>query len=242
VDGQTRTCAFEVLPDPRVRAGREELVAQLELLVRIRDHLSRANRAVNEVGTLLSQARAWEARTAGDPACTAVHRAATRLSEQRGAVRGGLIDVHMRESQLWASGLREKLNALFDSVDSADHAPPRQAYEVCGRLSAELDRLVARLVAIREREGKALAAAGRDAGLPIVGPPRGVSAAGRTSYRRGISAAERLGVGIAGGGRSGRPPRFAMVPRRPPHRDGVPAHPRRHPCRRDLPGQHAARG
>ena len=50
-----------------------------------------------------------------------------------------LINVGFTESQLYASGLHEKFNALFESVDSADFAPPQQARDVFAQLSDELD-------------------------------------------------------------------------------------------------------
>ena len=49
-----------------------------------------------------------------------------------------LINTGISESQLHPSGLHEKFNALFESVDSADYAPPRQAGQVFEQLSAEL--------------------------------------------------------------------------------------------------------
>jgi hypothetical protein len=50
-----------------------------------------------------------------------------------------LIDVHYPEAQLYGIGLQEKLNALFEFVDSADYAPPRQAHDVLAELSARFD-------------------------------------------------------------------------------------------------------
>ncbi len=47
-----------------------------------------------------------------------------------------LIDVHYPEAQLHAVGLQEKLNALFEFVDSADYAPARQASQVLDELRA----------------------------------------------------------------------------------------------------------
>ena len=50
-----------------------------------------------------------------------------------------MINTGISESQLYPSGLHEKFNALMDSVDSADYAPPRQAREVFQMLCAQLD-------------------------------------------------------------------------------------------------------
>ena len=60
------------------------------------------------------------------------------------ALRGALIDADYRGAQLWPSGLHEKLNALFDAVDSGDRAPARQARDVYAALDAQVEELAAR--------------------------------------------------------------------------------------------------
>ena len=58
----------------------------------------------------------------------------------------------MSEAQLWPNGVHEKLNALFDAVDSADYAPPRQTRDVYAELSVQLDALTTGLdTLVRER-------------------------------------------------------------------------------------------
>jgi hypothetical protein len=61
------------------------------------------------------------------------------LQSDLDAVKNVLIDVHFPEAQLYAVGMQEKLNALFEFVDSADYAPPEQALEVLVDLSARCD-------------------------------------------------------------------------------------------------------
>ena len=74
----------------------------------------------------------------------ALRKASRALGKELAAIRGALIDVNWSQAQLWANGLHEKLNGLFDAVDSADRPPARQAREVFAVLSAELERLLAR--------------------------------------------------------------------------------------------------
>jgi hypothetical protein len=56
-------------------------------------------------------------------------------------------------------GLQEKLNALFEFVDSADYAPPQQAREALDDLSVRLDAAAERF----EREVRLVIAALNDA-------------------------------------------------------------------------------
>ena len=141
VDGHSQTQSFEVLPDPRIAANPEELTAQRDMLLFIRDSLSRTNKAVNALDVVAAQVALWTERTS-DPAVSAT---AGDITSELSAIRAKLIDVNMKQSQLWPSGLHEKFNALLDSVDGADYAPPQQARDVYEELSAQLDELIGKL-------------------------------------------------------------------------------------------------
>lgn len=117
VGGRSQTQRFEILPDPRVKTKAAALRAQFEFLKTVLGTLGRVNSLINKIDASGAKAA---------------------------AIRGALIDVNYSQAQLWASGLHEKLNALFDTVDSGDFAPARQAREVYAMLAAQLDELDAR--------------------------------------------------------------------------------------------------
>ena len=54
-----------------------------------------------------------------------------------------MMNIGYTESQLYASGLHEKFNALFESVDSADFAPPQGAREVYAEFCDKLEEYAA---------------------------------------------------------------------------------------------------
>ena len=85
------------------------------------------------------------------------------------AIRGALIDVNYSQAQLWGSGLHEKLNALFDTVDSGDFAPAQQTRDVFAAISGQLDVLLARWRKARERLLPALNRTAAKAKLPVIG-------------------------------------------------------------------------
>ena len=118
VDGESRTQPFEILPDPRIKTKPAALRQQFDFLETILATLGRVNTMINEIDA--------------------------SGSTEAAAIRGKLIDVNYSQAQLWASGLHEKLNALFDTVDSGDFPPSRQAREVYAALAAEADGLAAR--------------------------------------------------------------------------------------------------
>jgi photosystem II stability/assembly factor-like uncharacterized protein len=130
---------FELLADPRLGEQRaNELPAQLEMLREIYARLSACNELINRVSLVedqLSSLQRWSAQAGDEHA-----RLLTELAE----IKAQLIDVNMRQSQLHASGLHEKLNALIEFVDSGDYAPARQAREVFAGLISQLDQLTAR--------------------------------------------------------------------------------------------------
>ncbi|HUZ03031.1 MAG TPA: hypothetical protein VMU89_22025, partial [Thermomicrobiaceae bacterium] len=172
LDGRALEQAFEIEPDPRVRSiptTPADLAAQFDFLQEVLSALATVNQTINRADALLTQARAWQRRVGAQ--APAVSKAAEELERELVAIRGELIDVNMRQAQLWPSGLHEKLNALFDSVDSADYAPPRQAREVFAVLTGQLDALTRRFDAAAGERAGALNGAIAAAGIPVVGLP-----------------------------------------------------------------------
>ncbi|HEX7101726.1 MAG TPA: glycosyl hydrolase [Nitrolancea sp.] len=167
VDGHSATQAFEVLADPRIPTMRTQLAEQFDFLGEVLGALSATNDMINGSSVLLRQLAAWDERgVAGD---AAGEIATTR--EALDQIRGKLIDVNVWQSQLWPSGLHEKFNALFESVDSADYAPPEQAREVYTQLVAELNDLDERFGTVLNGRLPALNRALSGAGLPAIGLP-----------------------------------------------------------------------
>lgn len=135
VAGESVSQRFEVRADPRVETTAEAFEQQCAMLLAIRDRLSQNNELINRLVRLRRQVGEWAGRSDDEGLKAAAAAIASAVEAQLPA----LINVGYTESQLYASGLHEKFNALFDSVDSADYAPPQQAREVFAQLSDELD-------------------------------------------------------------------------------------------------------
>ncbi len=162
--GVSQTHSFEILPDPRVAAGAEELAEQFAFLKEILAQLKTVNVTINDIDALLAQTALLDRRAKGP-----VKPAAARLAAELRSIRGALIDVHYNGAQLHGSGLHEKLNSLFDTVDSGDYAPSRQARDVFEVLCGQLGKLTLRWNAARKERLPALNAALAKAKLPAVG-------------------------------------------------------------------------
>ncbi len=134
VAGERYQQRFEVRADPRVETPMEAYQEQLSMLLDIRDRLTQNNELINKLLRLKGQVSAWIARC--DEAV--VRAAGAEIVSAVDALLPQLINVGYTESQLYASGLHEKFNALFESVDSADYAPPQGARQVFAQLCEEL--------------------------------------------------------------------------------------------------------
>ena len=166
IDGESSAQRFELRADPRVEATAEDYEAQLGMLLEIRERLSQNNELISKLVVLKRQVEAW-ARRSDDEALRA---SAAAISAEVDGLLPALINVGFSESQLYPSGLHEKFNALLDSVDSADYAPPQGARDVFAQLCDELDGHVAFL---RTDLGETVAdfnAAIRELGLQAVDP------------------------------------------------------------------------
>ncbi|MGH2548753.1 MAG: hypothetical protein ACRDHN_05155 [Thermomicrobiales bacterium] len=163
-NGTEHTQSFELLLDPRVQTSPADLTAQRDYLLNVTAALGRTNALIDSVDVLRTQLGPWKSRLA-EP--NGIAAAETELN----AIRGLLIDVNIRGSQLWPSGLHEKFNALLDSADGADYAPPKQAADVFAELSGQLDGLSNRLESLLETDVQRLNIAIGQTGLPTVGLP-----------------------------------------------------------------------
>ena len=125
--GESQTQSFEILKDPRLPTSQEEFKKQFELLIAVRDKLSAAHDAVNQI-------RKVEANGAANVALDAI---AHELAEP--AFTG--FDDQMLVFPL---KLNNRIAALQGYVEGG-YAPTDQAYKVYNELSAQLEDLLSRL-------------------------------------------------------------------------------------------------
>ena len=170
VDGQSLTQPFEIVPDPRLSVTPDDLRQQFDMLQVLLDKIGTANRLINRIGALQKQVEAWRSWTADHAQASAIREAAQPLETELAALVDTLIDVHYPEAQLYAVGLQEKLNALFEFVDSASYAPAQQSRQVLDELAPRLDAALARFEREVVPRVNALNDAIRGAGLgPVAG-------------------------------------------------------------------------
>ena len=118
IGGSSSRQPFTLLRDPRVTTSDDDLAAQRDMLLAICARLTENNKLVNRL-------------------------AARRGDHGVDSLLPLMMNIGYTESQLYASGLHEKFNALFESVDSADFAPPQGAREVYAELCDKLEEYAA---------------------------------------------------------------------------------------------------
>ena len=187
----SETRAFELKKDPRITAPQQDLQAQFEFLIRIRDRVTAANDAVRRIREIKEQVKVAAERArrlpqAADAAgangganggarsgADEVTRAADSLTARLSAVEEEIYQVKNRSNQdplNYPIKLNNKLAALTGVVSRADVRPTDQSVRVFEELSAALQVQLDRLRAIVDADVPAFNKLVRDVGVPAVVP------------------------------------------------------------------------
>jgi photosystem II stability/assembly factor-like uncharacterized protein len=171
VDGETHTQEFEVRKDPRIPATQEDLEAQFDLLMNIRNKLDEAHKAVLRGREIREQVEAWQTRLSetghGD------------LADQCEQVIGKLAEVESEIVEARSKGaadsfnyppkVNSKLSSLQGTVSFGDAHPPKQQFEVWEHLSAQADSSIEKLHTLIDTDVKELNDRIAKAGVPPIG-------------------------------------------------------------------------
>jgi photosystem II stability/assembly factor-like uncharacterized protein len=148
VGERVMTRSFSYVPDPRVTTSAADYAAQFGFLLRVRDRLSDANRAVVRIRDLKAQLDQVTTRVAGRPGEPRVRAAADSLRRGLSGVEEEIYQVRNRSAQdplNYPIRLNNRIAALAGVAASADARPTDQTVQVfemlSGLLQAQLDRL-----------------------------------------------------------------------------------------------------
>ena len=149
-NGETKTTTFEVGLDPRLGSDGitlDDLREQFALSTRIRDKVTEANTAVITIRALRDQVNE---RMQKIPARrkAEIQKLADGVLTTLAAVEGEVYQVRNRSSQdplNFPIMLNNKIAALAGVVESADHKPTAQSYEVFTELSTALGAQLAKM-------------------------------------------------------------------------------------------------
>ena len=144
-EGDTLTQPFVIKEDPRLTVSPADLQAQFDLLIKIRDRVTDAHKAVIKIREIRKQVNAMLQKTRGD---SILKPLADSLLKKLGRVENAIVQTKIKSGQdalNFPIKLNNKIAALAGTVASADARPTKQEYDVfadlSGRLQMQLDRL-----------------------------------------------------------------------------------------------------
>jgi len=173
VAGKSQTAAFEIKIDPRVTTSAADLQKQFELGLKLRERITQAQDAINQMLDLRSQIKELKKRLGDDPDRKPIAAAAETLDTHIAAIEEELFEPKIKASEdslNYPVKLRYKLVALAQVVDSADAVPTQSSYALYDELSAQLDAILGRWRDASEKELTALNEAARKAAFPTLAP------------------------------------------------------------------------
>ena len=142
VQGKSYTAPLEIKPDPRVKTTQADLEKQFDLRLKIRDRVTQAHDAINQIRDIRAQINALNKRLEGQPQAKAVAEAGKQLDKKMTEVEEVLVQTKATSNQdvlNYPIRLNNYLVALGGVVESADGAPTQASYDVFNMLSRQLD-------------------------------------------------------------------------------------------------------
>lgn len=155
VGDQSMTQSFKVKKDPRIDVSQADLRAQFDLLTKIHNKQNRTAKAVNHIIATKKQIHGYLDKISDYPQVDKVRKAAQPILDSLQTVEDELYqpDIHNPEDDLnYPVKLWIKLASLNTYVRSAFSRPAEQSYTLYDSLSTEVDKQLARLGPILNRQ------------------------------------------------------------------------------------------
>jgi hypothetical protein len=147
VRGKSYTQPLEVKEDPRIKVEQADLQKQFDLLLKIRDQVSKVDEAINQMNSVKKQIDDLDKRLPKDDHGKAVRDAAKTLTQKIDPIEDALIQSKAKSSQdvlNYPIRLNNELVALAGSISTADATPTQQSYQVFDMLKQRSDQQVAK--------------------------------------------------------------------------------------------------
>ncbi|OLB23332.1 MAG: glycosyl hydrolase [Acidobacteriales bacterium 13_2_20CM_55_8] len=156
IDGKSQTVPMELKLDSRVNVSQADLQKEFDLLMQIRDQLSRVYDTVNQVEDVRLQVNGLKKRLPQNASTKPVLTSATDLDQKLISVRDDLIQVKIKaneDSLAYPQKVDSKLAFLALTVgDGSDSAPTEAAYRIFDKLKKQADASFARWAEIQKSD------------------------------------------------------------------------------------------
>jgi photosystem II stability/assembly factor-like uncharacterized protein len=165
---------LQIVADPRLPVTLDDLRAQFELKLAIRDRISALNELLNQIQRTRRQVEEWERRAqqvdSGKAETGEVVAAAKALRERLDAADAAIIQVNADKPQPGPSQVKEKLVTLSDMIDESDHPPTQGARAVFELLSGQVEEAQTNVREILAQDVTRFVDLIRAAGIPPIVP------------------------------------------------------------------------
>ena len=171
VGDDAQTQSFHIVKDPRVAASQDDLDAQFQFLIRIRDKVSETHDGINQLRRIRQQVEQWVVHAEGHPAEPTVSDAAAAVQDQLQRIEEQLIQSAYRGARdrlHLPARLNRKLAELTAVVANADYAPTEQTYQVFDYFSAEIDQRLTTFQRVLDEDIAQFASLVRDLDIPTI--------------------------------------------------------------------------
>jgi photosystem II stability/assembly factor-like uncharacterized protein len=156
VDGKIQTAGFEIAMDSRVNVSQADLQKQFDLLIQVRDELSRVHDTVNQIQDVRAQMEALRKRLPDNTTAKPMLTAAAQLDKNMLLVRDDLIQWNVRsneDSLAYPQRIDNRLAGLAMAVGvGTDSAPTEAEYQVFDKLKRQADISIAHWAEIQRTE------------------------------------------------------------------------------------------
>ena len=154
VDGKSQTAPLEIKLDPRLNVSQADLQKQFDLLIQIRDELSRVYNAVNQVQDVRAQLDGLRKRLPDSASIKPTIAAANDLDKELLAVRDDLAQMKIKsneDSLAYPQKVDSRLAGLAMAIGAGtDSAPTQAEYEVFDKLKKQANVAVAHWAEIQK--------------------------------------------------------------------------------------------
>lgn len=164
-------CEFEIVSDPRGAASEEDLQAQFDYLVGVRDKLTQTHLAIKKLRDATKQLKTLTKRLGDEEDYKQLVDSAKEIVKKFGVIEKKLYQTQNQSPQdplNFPIRLNNRLSALVSVVSMGDNAPTQQALEVRDELIGEIDEQLESLAGIFESEIPDLNAAVLKAKIPAI--------------------------------------------------------------------------
>jgi photosystem II stability/assembly factor-like uncharacterized protein len=156
VDGKSQTAAFEVALDPRVNVSEADLRKQFDLLIQMRDEISRVYDTVNQIQDVRTQVDGLTKRLPDNSTVKPMLTAAAELDKNLLLVRDDLVQMNIKsneDSLAYPQRVDSKLSGLAMAVGvGTDSAPTEAEYLVFEKLKKQADISIAHWAELQKTE------------------------------------------------------------------------------------------